>query len=664
MSAIVPAIRPLAVNWLVAALTLAVFGHFFVLPTWVTVTFLVFAIPRLPVLARRLPTLSPARAAWLKYLYLTIVLCGTYRYYGSLLGRDPGVSLLVLLSALKLYELRSERDYTVSVLLGCFLIATVFLYSQSLGTTFYQMPLVALLVAGLIAQQDRGDVWDSLDTLKRAASLLLQAMPFVLVAFILFPRIPGPLWQLPRDARTGQTGLSDTMTPGSVLNVSRSEEVAFRVEFHGYEPAASMLYWRGPVLWRLDGDTWTQGNLSDKRETMLTGYTEPLAYTMLMEPHGTRWAFALDVPGSAPSGTRITPDVQLVSLEPIEGKVRYQLTAYPHYRIRPRQRSELTRALQLPPGLAPRASELARSWRAEGLPPQKIVERALRMFHEEEFFYTLQPRPTYGDGTDDFLFNTREGFCEHYASAFAILMRAAGVPARIVIGYQGGEHNPIGGYYVIRQQDAHAWVEVWLEEEGWQRIDPTAVVSPARIHEGIGSLLETAELPLLTLGEENRVWLRNVWKRLRLGLDALDNSWSQWVVSYGPSRQLQLLARIGLGELGTRYALFAMLAALGIVLATFVWVLSLHRRPAFAEPAQELYERFCNRLARAGVRRRASQGPLDFGRHARTRIRRYASEIEEICRLYARVRYAGHAKDLSVLRRRIKSFPRRPRRNP
>ncbi len=346
--------------------------------------------------------------------------------------------------------------------------------------------------------------------------------------------------------------------------------------------------------------------------------------------------------------------MQIRTRRPVNQRVRYTLESHTHYRMLSDGKAELERALQLPPGSHPRTVALAQSWKRDGLSDAQIVQRALHMFHNQPFYYTLTPPPLPGDTIDEFLFETRRGFCEHYAAAFVVLMRAAGIPARIVTGYQGGKINPIGHYLVVRQRDAHAWAEVWLDGKGWVREDPTAAVAPNRILEGMD-----AEFPAtavnVPLGLQDNAVARNLWERFSDSLDAIDNGWNQWVLGYDQHRQSLLLSRIGLGWLNTQelgVGLVIILVA-GMV-AVAAWLFQGMR--GNVDPARRLYDRFCKRLARRGAVRRPQEGPRHFARRASTLLRPLKAQIDQITDLYVAVRYAGHADRLPDLRRAVKSF--------
>jgi transglutaminase-like putative cysteine protease len=419
-------------------------------------------------------------------LFMFAALIGIYITFGTLAGRDAGVAMLVVLSGFKVLESTGTRDFYIASFIGYFLIITNFIYTQSIPIAIFMCVVITIMTASLITYNDTGKRLSVATRLRLSGSLFIQAVPIMLVLFLLFPRVAGPLWGLPKDAHTGLTGIDDEMAPGSISHLVQSDAVAFRAKFQGRKPRPEQLYWRGPVLWFSDGHKWTVGRKQyGGFSTPINTFGQASRYEITMEPTNKHWLFALEIPRDAPEQSYLTQDLQLKTRSPVRERKRYTLTSYTHFQIGINHPAELLRALQLPKGRHRKTVQLAHKWRQESNTPGEIIERALDWFRNDDFYYTLTPPLLRGDSVDEFLFSTKQGFCEHYAAAFVILMRAAGIPARVVTGYLGGEFNPIGDYIIIRQRDAHAWAEVWIGEEGWQRIDPTAAVSPTRINEGI-----------------------------------------------------------------------------------------------------------------------------------------------------------------------------------
>jgi transglutaminase-like putative cysteine protease len=468
---------------------------------------------------------------------------------------------------------------------------------------------------------------------------MLQAAPLMLALFLLFPRVQGPVFGFPQATSAGVTGLSESMSPGSLSNLGLSDEVAFRVQFHAEPPKPQSLYWRGPVLWDFDGRTWTMGGVG----TTATGgqqheaTTAAIHYTVTLEPHLMRWVFAIDLPAAAPPDTALTNDYQLLASRPVRNRMRYEASSHLGYRYGLNERPELLkRALRLPRGFNPKSIELAQQIRSRSPTDQDVVKGVLEVFSTQLFFYTLVPPELGRESVDEFMFVTRRGFCEHYAGAFVFMMRAAGIPARVVTGYLGGERNPVGDYVIVRQSEAHAWAEVWLHNEGWVRVDPTAAVSPARIQVGIAAAVPASDpLPLSVRGSFELL------KRMRYGWDALANSWNQWVLGYTPDRQLKLLGDAGLRAATWQTLVILMMSVAGALLAVLA-VLVLHKvRLAPRDPVARAWRTFCRKLARHGTNRSPGEGPLHFAQRAATEQPRLKANIEAIAELYLGLRYAG-----------------------
>ena len=577
-----------------------------------------------------------------KWLLLPLALIGTAAVvvsYGPHLGRDASVALLAVMLALKVLELKTLRDAMVAVCLGFFLIVTNFLYSQSIATALYMLAAMAWFTAILIALEDRVRSLTIQQRFGSAATLMLQGAPLMLVLFLLFPRVQGPIFGLPQATSAGVSGLSDSMSPGSLSQLGLSDEVAFRVQFHAPPPAPQGLYWRGPVLWDFDGRTWTAAStasigVSDVRHETAGA---AVSYTVTLEPHYARWVFALEVPVAAPVGTVLTGDYQLLSLRPIRNRLRYEAASHLAYRYGGEERPELLqRALRLPAGYNPRSIQLAREIRERSPADADVVANALELFRSQPFFYTLVPPELGRDSVDEFLFTTRRGFCEHYASAFVFLMRAAGVPARVVTGYQGGEINPLGNYMIVRQSEAHAWAEVWLNGQGWVRVDPTGAVSPARIQVGIAAAVPAADpLPLSVRGSFELL------NRLHFAWDAVANSWNQWVLGYTPERQTRLLTNAGFGAATWQTLATLLMGVAGAVMAVLALLILRRLRAMPSDPVARTWLAFCRKLARRGTRRRAGEGPRDFARRAVSEQPELESKIADIADLYIALRYAG-----------------------
>ena len=584
--------------------------------------------------------------AWLAYsgkalpnrwLLMLITFAGTggivYNFH-TLFGREAGVTLLMLLATLKLMEMRQARDAMVLVYLACFIIITNFFYSQSIPTALYLLATMMVIVTTWVHLQAQSISLKP--RLRIAAVLLLQALPLTLILFILFPRVPGPLWGLPQDAYAS-SGLDDRMSPGSLSRLSLSEAVAFRVSYNDKAPRRDQMYWRGPVLWDFDGRTWTPGRTALTVAPKFTELDQPIDYSVTLEPHNKPWLFALDVPDKLSVQSTLTYDFQLLNKEPVHARMRYvaRSNLVYHANLQESER-QLKRALQLPRQFDPRAQQLAAEWRAGNKDDAAIVNTALSYFNRQGFIYTLEPPPLGANSVDEFLFTTRQGFCEHYASSFVFLMRAANIPARVVTGYLGGEFNEVGNYYIVRQSDAHAWAEVWLAEKGWVRVDPTGAIAPERVQRGLSAALsDNAALPFMERNPPQ--WMRD----LRFNLDSLANQWNQWVLGYDTERQFAFLTRLGMESITWQKMALNMASGLGLVIALFALFMLRHLFTRQRDKVQAAWLKLCNKLAKTGLPRAAHEGAQDYAARVAAARPELAEAIRDLTARYSALRYGA-----------------------
>jgi len=645
--AALPDQRPIA--WrefamLLAGLLIVAGPHALRAPWWlVLLTLLLYAWRSAAVWNR---SLLPAR--WMLMVIVALGMAGIWLQYRAIFGRTPGMMLLVLFSGLKLLESRHQRDAAAVVFLIWFLAITNFLYTQSIPTALGMCAAVAASVAALVScaaprRAPRAN-------LRTAWLLLGQAVPAALVLFLLFPRVQGPLWGLPQDAFSAITGLSDSMSPGSLSQLTLSDAIAFRVDFHGEMPPRRALYWRGPVMWDFDGRTWRLGNPAlAELEPPATGTR--IGYSVLLEPHNRNWLFALDRPASLPAQARYLDDGQIVSLAPVRARLRYDITSAIEAEPNPAEaRQMLARARRLPPGFNPRARALAEGWRAASAGDAEVLTRAIEHFRRERLLYTTEPPLLGRDSVDEFLYDTREGFCEHFASAFVFLMRAAGVPARVVTGYQGGDLNPVDGRFTVRQSDAHAWSEVFIAGRGWIRVDPTVLSVPLRLDAGLARAVAGGALPLLMRPELQ--WLRT----LRYNWEALTHQWNLLVLGYNPERQRELLFLLGMKDADWLELASTLLATLGaFVLGLFAWMLRGMVRP---DPVQSAWHQFCRKLGTKGVTRSPHEGPRDYSERAARSLPAAGEPIRRIAALYMALRYGREQTPAEVveLRRMVRGL--------
>lgn len=626
--------------WLVGSLILVIAPHATRAPWWLTLLTLCLYGWRIYFAVNRAPL--PSR--WLVLGVAAVAMLGVWIEHRTLFGRQSGILLLMVFSGLKLLETRTHRDAAVCAFLGYFLVVTNFLYTQAIPTALVMALGVFLLTATLVGFSAPQRPMPA--NLRTSALLLAHAAPAALALFVLFPRVPGPLWGLPQDAYSGMTGLSETMSPGMLSSLALSDSIAFRAEFQTPPPPQAVRYWRGPVLWDFDGRTWSAGS------SFFTQFVPPergratYRYEIVLEPHNRYWLFALETAASLPERARMSYDGQILANAPVRTRMRYDVTSVVLPEPQPTESpAALRRALRLPANFNPRATALAREWRAGSADEAEIVTRAIAFLRQGGYTYTLEPPLLGEDSVDEFLFATKAGFCEHFSSAFVFLMRAADVPARVVTGYQGGELNSVDSIVSVRQADAHAWAEVFLPERGWVRIDPTAVAVPGRLDRSMAAAVPQASaLPLLMRPELE--WLRGVRDRW----EATVHKWNVWVLGFNPERQRELMASVGVRDADWRAltaALFAFLGALTLVL--LAWSLRRFARP---DPVQRAWRAFCRKLAARGVERAPSEGPRDFSARAARALPAARHAILRIGSLYIALRYGAGASADAVARLR------------
>jgi len=646
---------------LIAVICMAVVPHFTHTNIWITLFFIATLGYRMAAIL--LPQLLPGK---LLLFLITIAAVGVVVVnHAQLVDWRVAVDLLIVMLGLKLLELRKRRDLYIMLFLGYFTIASNFLFNQGVLLAAYLFVVVVGLTAILLETSRSRSLQRPLKTVGLSLSLLLQAVPIMVALFLFFPRLSAPLWSLGIDQQRGTTGLSDTVSPGSISELIRSRAVAFRVDFEGAVPAPELRYWRGPVMWESDGTSWTRGEPLLQRQMKYTAQGEPLDYSVTLEPSGSRWLLALDLPDATPPHAVMQPDFQLIADKPVTQRLRYQMRSHLHYNTGDLPASERRRALQLPANITSRMRELAQRWENEAQIQNHgrnenhaaVVTGALRFFRQQPFYYTLYPPLLFDNPVDEFLFESRRGFCEHYASSFVTMMRVAGIPARLVTGYQGGEINPLGGHLVVRQSDAHAWAEVWISGAGWQRVDPTAAVAPERVERPFDIDFDDAGIvgsPIqFTLAQSG--FLKRLARQFRLGRDAVNASWHRWVLGYSKQKQGRIMDQLGLGfAKGAAIAIVASMLVLIFVIAALLW----YRGRERVDPVQADYLRFCSRMARMGVVRLPYEGADSYAQRITEQRPDLKTAVDEIIRLYSSLRYgeANDAHGKSELHRLVRAF--------
>ncbi|MFT3812162.1 MAG: transglutaminaseTgpA domain-containing protein [Acidovorax sp.] len=637
------------VAWTIAPLALA--GH---VPPWASAFAALLLLWR-GLLAWRS---QPLPGRWVLGALLLLAVAGTLATHRTIVGRDAGVTLVVLLLALKTLELRARRDAMAIFFLGFFTLLANFFFSQSLPVAGAMLVALLLLLTALVNAHLPVGRPPLLQSLRTAGQLALWGAPLMAVLFVLFPRI-APLWGVPGNDAAGRSGLSGEMRVGDMATLALDDSVALRVRFltpDGAPPPQSQLYFRGPVLDAFDGREWLAARRDTPTQLEVEG--SPIRYEATLEPHQRRWLLLLDAARDAPTlpeglSARPLPGLQWQASRPITSVMRYQAQSYPHFRYGPR---EFTPALQadtaLPPGSNPRTRALAAELRARNADPQALVQAALQRLAQGGYSYTLEPG-VYGQHTaDEFWFDKKAGFCEHIASAFVVLMRAAGVPARIVTGYQGGERNPVDGYWTVRQSDAHAWAEVWLAGQGWRRVDPTGAVAPGRVGQFQRLLAPqgafgNAVSAVISPGMAQR--LRDLW-------EAANNGWNQWVLNYTQGRQLDLLKSVGFASPSWQDLVRLMaLCVAAAALAGVLWMLWERRR---TDPWQRLLADARARLAQAGLETGAHLPPRALARRAQAQFGPDAAHAASAWLLrLEQARYAPSSSNtLSTLRRELRTL--------
>lgn len=579
--------------WLMTAQSLAIAPLLLELPFWLMGVWGLVLVWRLQEFRGRWP--MPGRMA--KTALVSLCVAGLLLSFGRLLGLEPMVALLICALLLKQLEMQRRKDALLLVYLTFFLIGVQFLFSQTLLACLYgALCLWCTLTALLCMHQPSGHAHPG-RSLRLAGRLCLHTIPLMILLFLVMPRI-GSLWSVPNPTQSAITGVSDSMSPGDFSRLSKAGGVAFRVSFDGERPAQDQLYWRGLVFSDFDGRSWTQSVRGDHRRGAFVDWSgdppsswrsqvqsksaaaDSVSYSIIMEASHQRWLYSLLMPVEFEQDSLygITRDFNLVRREPVHQRVQYRVASRLNDVIEADALSEPRRAreLLLPAGFNPQTLARAQEWRTQVDSDQAYIDRVLAFFGND-FYYTLEPPLLGRDSTDEFLWQTRRGFCEHFASSFVVLMRAAGVPARVVAGYQGGEYNPVNDYLVVHQYDAHAWAEVWLEGRGWVRVDPTAAVAPERVLRSLGELQSELVEGAMSLGRYRQfAWVA----RVRMEWDAVNYRWYKTVISFDRDAQNELLNR-WLDGISPLKLVLVVLGGGGVILA----LMSLHLWwPARAKP--------------------------------------------------------------------------------
>jgi protein-glutamine gamma-glutamyltransferase len=627
--------------WLAAALLFTLPPMFGSLATWVPSFFLL-------TLAMKFwmePKGYRLRSEIWKLVLAAVTLAAIFFSYGSLKGIEPGVSVLVVLMSLKILEAHTAREFQVMVLIAWVLCLCGFFLSQDLVIGLCLLAAFALLLVALVqfhGGSSRGSFWSPVGA---TCKLLAQAAPLVVLLFLLFPRI-NTGFRFEIDLRSAAAGFSDRLSPGSIASLTNSSDIAFRAEFPDRKTRPpGLMYWRGVVMWHCEGMEWRAPYApapSSVSSTQSPG-DKAIRQRITIAPHHRRWMFALDRPFEVPPKAMLARGNYLWSVQPIRKARRYEVvssSAVTAKELRPRERKE---ALAVPASISPAVRELAQSWIAQNSNPRAIVTSALQFFRTQRFRYSLSPGEYKKNDLDQFLFHRRIGFCEHYATSFATLMRLAGIPARVVVGYLGGDYNDLGRFFLVRQADAHAWCEVWLPDSGWTRVDPTSAVAPGRASLDLNSFLArriaSGEMEARRSAFVTQLTRSAIFTNIRLTWEALNYEWDTRVLGFDADVQESLLASVGIANRGPFLLITETLVIAAVLLVIYAGWMQLRTRSR-VDRVKALYERFCRRAARLGVRRNPWEGPSDFSRRAAQLLPNEAERIRQISITYIALRYS------------------------
>jgi protein-glutamine gamma-glutamyltransferase len=627
--------------WLATALLFTLPPMFGTLATWIPSFFLLTLTMKFWMEPKGYRLRSPI---W-KLILAAATLAAIFFSYGSVKGIEPGVSVLVVLMSLKILEAHTAREFQVMVMIAWVLCLCGFFLSQDLVIALCLLAGFALLLVALVQFQggsSRGSFWSPV---RATCKLLAQAAPLVLVLFLLFPRI-NTGFRFEIDLRSSASGFSDRLSPGSIASLTSSPDIAFRAEFPDRKtrPPGPM-YWRGVVMWHCEGMEWrapyapAPGSVSSAQSPG----DKAIRQRITIAPHGGRWLFALDRPLEVPPKAMLARGNYLWSVQPIRKARRYEVVSSSNVtgkELRSREREE---ALEVPASISPAVRQLAQSWIAQNSDPRAIVSSALQFFRMQKFRYSLSPGEYKKNDLEEFLFRRRIGFCEHYATSFATLMRLAGIPTRVVVGYLGGEYNDLGRFFLVRQSDTHAWCEVWLPDSGWTRVDPTTAVAPGRASLDLNSFLARrvafGETEARRTAFVTQLTRSAIFTNIRLAWEALNYEWDTRVLGFDTDVQESLLNSLGITDRRPFLLITETLFIAAALLVIYAGWMQLRTRSR-VDRVKALYERFCRKAARIGVRRNPWEGPSDFSRRAAQLLPKESERIREISNTYIALRYS------------------------
>jgi protein-glutamine gamma-glutamyltransferase len=638
-----------------ACLLLALLAHINSLPVWVPIIVTLCGAIRLALAWRG--DGAPKRWVLLSIAVPTIALM--FLRFHTFNGLPAGTALLAMMMGLKLLEAATRRDIYIITLSIYFLCIAALLDSESFWLLGYLIGVCWLTSAVLLRLTTGQPAPEWRRSLRYGARLLAQALPLTLVFWLLFPRLGGPLWALPVDSDTAESGLGETMSPGDITQLAQSDEIAFRVHFLTAPPPSEELYWRGPVFNDFNGRTWKGSLPIPQKEPQLLLQGPAYRYIVSLEPHQHAWVFTLDwLQESNLPRALLTADHTLVTPFAVSRPIDVTATSYPHANfLDPLPERLRRRELYLPQDANPRTRQLSLNLRAGHPNDMEFVGAVLQMFAQQPYYYTLTPPKLSDDSVDQFLFDTKRGFCGHYASAFAVLMRAAGIPARVVTGYQGGTFNRFSDYWILRQSNAHAWDEIWIDGRGWIRVDPTASIAPQRVERDVSDSV-SADTATISHWRGHARWLADA----RLRFDALRELWRERVLTFNQDSQERLLEMLHIPDPDGEKLVMVLAAALAGVFVWLTWQVRRELDPHSPDLAVRSYARLCAKLAAVGIPRRTHEGAESYA--ARVALARpdLAAQVGALCRYYSNLRFAPPA-DLTVAQFRAQVRAFRPQRS-
>ncbi len=581
---------------LTGILFLSAFPHFFNFPVFISLFFSLVLLFRIVFVT----LLKKPTSRWVVFSFLILAFI-TVGVLGNSVGTGFGVSLLIVMLAMKTLELKSYRDAYVILFLCYFLLITVFLYNQEIYLWFYILGLSLAILAFLFSMNLSGSVFTTKLIYKNVAKISLQALPLMLVFFVVFPRLSGPLWAFKQDTASAVTGIGNSLSPGTISKLSQSNETAFRVKFSDPDnlPANPDRYWRGPVMTDTNGYEWFADKNRIKKELPKQSAVNAYQYQLTLEATGKQWLFALDIPTQIPAGSFLNSAFSVIADEAVTKRSSYLFESVTSYELLKDNPVEIENALFVPDIVTDRLDKFVISLQKNNNSPQLFINAVLDHFNKQNFIYTLEPPRLLNNPVDQFLFDSRKGFCEHYATSFVILMRLANIPARVVAGYQGGEWNPAGEHLIVRQSDAHAWAEVWLDNQGWIRIDPTSAVSPDRIEQSIDITQIKEGAPVVFRINGNSAFA-NFFRQASFMLDAIDLNWHRWVVGFSDKTQQRLFSFAGFKKYSD-YLIILITLAVCILFIIFLTLFLKNSRRLKSDPVKVIWDKFFHKLIKKQV---------------------------------------------------------------